>query len=146
MTARWILLIEDNESDVELTRRALRICRIDNELIVVDDGQQALDYLWGEGDYAGRDPNEQPALTLLDLHLPKNSGLDSLRRMRSDARTRRNPVVILTSSREDADVAAAYELGVNSYVRKPVEFENFVNLIDQLGQYWLALNEPARRP
>jgi two-component system response regulator len=128
-------LIEDNPSDVDLTRRALEKSRISNELVVAEDGEAALEYLWREG------PNELPALTLLDLNLPKLSGLEVLQRIRGDARTRRLPVVILTSSKEEQDLAAGYDLGVNSYIRKPVDFKQFALCIEQLGLYWLVLNE-----
>ncbi len=138
---KTILLIEDNSSDIELTQRALDKGRILNTLVVVSDGQEALDYLFGTGAYAGRDACDMPALTLLDLEMPKVSGLDVLRRIRSEASTRRMPVVILTSSREEQDMAASYDLGVNSYIRKPVDFEHFVHSVGQLGLYWLVLNE-----
>jgi two-component system response regulator len=140
-SGKVILLIEDNPSDVELTRRALERSRIANQLVVAEDGETALEYLWREG------PDELPALALLDLNLPKLSGLEVLKRIRADARTRRLPVVILTSSKEDQDVAAGYDLGVNSYIRKPVDFRQFAHCIEQLGLYWLVLNEqpPAVR-
>jgi len=143
-----ILLIEDNSSDVELTRRALAKGRIANRLVVVRDGREALDYLWAEGAYAGRDVSDTPAVTLLDLKLPKIPGLEVLRRIRADARTRRLPVVILTSSREEQDLAAGYDLGANSYIRKPVDFNQFTEAIGQLGLYWLVWNEapPAVKP
>jgi two-component system response regulator len=143
--SKTILLIEDNASDIDLTKRALEKGRIANALVVVSDGQEALDYLFGTGEYAGRDSSDFPALTLLDLKLPKVSGLDVLRRIRSDSRTRRMPVVILTSSREEQDIAAGYDLGVNSYIRKPVDFEHFVQSVAQLGLYWLVLNEEPPR-
>jgi two-component system response regulator len=130
-----ILLIEDNPSDVELTKRALAKSRIANELVVAEDGEAALEYLWREGPY------ELPALALLDLNLPRLSGIEVLRRIRAEARTRRLPVVILTSSKEEQDLAAGYDLGVNSYIRKPVDFNQFVQCIEQLGLYWLVLNE-----
>ncbi len=137
-----ILLIEDNSSDVDLTRRALEKGRIANEVVVARDGKQALDYLWGEGAHAGRDVSDLPAVTLLDLKLPKVPGLEVLRRVRADARTRRLPVVILTSSKEEQDLAAGYDLGANSYIRKPVDFEQFTQAIAHLGLYWLVWNEP----
>jgi two-component system response regulator len=136
-----ILLVEDNPSDVELTKRALEKGRIANELVVAEDGEEAIHYLWGTGAHAGRDVSELPALALLDLKLPKIPGLEVLRRIRSDARTKRLPVVILTSSKEEQDVAAGYDLGVNSYIRKPVDFKQFAHCIEQLGLYWLVLNE-----
>jgi two-component system response regulator len=137
-----ILLIEDNPSDVDLTRRAFDKSHIANELVVAEDGHDALEYLWAEGAHASRDASDLPALVLLDLKLPKIHGLDVLRRIRADARTRRLPVVILTSSKEEQDLAAGYDLGVNSYIRKPVDFKQFAACIEQLGLYWLVLNEP----
>jgi len=141
MTNKAILLVEDNPSDIDLTKRALEKGHILNRLVVVSDGQEALDYLFGTGDYAGREASDLPTLTLLDIKLPKLSGLDVLRRIRAEPVTRRMPVVILTSSREEADMGAGYDLGVNSYIRKPVEFERFVQCAVQLGLYWLVLNE-----
>ena len=139
---RVILLIEDNLSDVELTKRALAKGRIGNEVVVASDGKQALDYLWCEGAHAGRDAADLPAVTLLDLKLPKVPGLEVLRRIRADSRTRRLPVVILTSSKEEQDLASSYDLGANSYIRKPVDFNQFTVAIEQLGLYWLVWNEP----
>ena len=136
-----LLLVEDNPSDVALTERAFEKAHIANEMVVAQDGQEALDYLWGAGEYAGRDAADLPALVLLDLNLPKVSGLDVLRRIRGDARTRRLPVVILTTSKEEQDVAAGYDLGANSYIRKPVDFRQFAAAVEQLGLYWLVLNE-----
>lgn len=141
MKSKTILLVEDNPSDIDLTKRALEKGRILNRLVVASDGQEALDYLFGAGAYAGRDITDFPTLTLMDLKLPKVSGLDVLRRVRTEPATRRMPVVILTSSREEQDVAAGYDLGVNSYIRKPVDFEHFVQSVAQLGLYWLVLNE-----
>jgi two-component system response regulator len=144
-----ILLIEDNSSDVDLTIRALERGRIANQVVVARDGKEALDYLWGEGAHAGRDISESPAVTLLDLKLPKVPGLEVLRRIRADARTRRLPVVILTSSKEEQDLAASYDLGANSYIRKPVDFNQFAEAIGHLGLYWLVWNEappPAGQP
>jgi len=141
MKDKIILLIEDNPSDIELTERALKRGHILNDLVIASDGQEALDYLFGMGEYAGRDTSDLPTLTLLDLKLPKVSGLDVLRKIRTEALTRRMPVVILTSSREEQDMAAGYDLGVNSYIRKPVDFERFVQSVAQLGLYWLVLNE-----
>ena len=141
MKDKTILLIEDNPSDIELTRRALEKGHVLNDLVVVSDGQEALDYLFGTGTYAGRDASDVPTLTLLDLKLPKVSGLEVLRRIRIEMATRRMPVVILTSSREEQDMAASYDLGVNSYIRKPVDFGHFVQSVAQLGLYWLVLNE-----
>jgi CheY-like chemotaxis protein len=141
MKDKTILLIEDNPSDIELTQRALDKGHVVNELVVTSDGQEALDYLFGTGAYKGRDTSDLPTLTLLDLKLPKVSGLDVLRRIRSEAKTHRMPVVILTSSVEEQDLAAGYDLGANSYIRKPVDFGQFVQSVAQLGLYWLVLNE-----
>jgi len=141
MKVKTILLIEDNPSDVDLTRRALRKARVQNALVVVEDGEEALDYLFCRGAYAGRDHSALPAITLLDLNLPKIPGLEVLHRIRADERTRRLPVVILTSSTEEHDVAAGYDLGVNSYIRKPVDFTQFAQAIENLGLYWLVMNE-----
>ncbi len=141
-STKAILLVEDNPSDADLTRRALAKGHISNELVVAEDGQEALDYLRGEGAYAGRAISETPSVILLDLKLPKVSGLEVLRAIRANARTRRVPVVILTSSKEEEDVGAGYDLGVNSYVRKPVDFKEFQAAIANLGLYWLILNEP----
>jgi two-component system, response regulator len=140
MSAKTILLVEDNPSDIALTERALKRNNITNTLVVAQDGQQGLDYLFSTGPYAGRDA-ALPVLILLDLKLPKVDGLDVLRQIRADARTRRVPVVILTSSREEQDIAAGYDLGVNSYIRKPVDFAQFSETVRQLGLYWLVLNE-----
>jgi len=142
MSARAILLVEDNPSDVALTQRALAKNAIKNPLVVAEDGQQALDYLLGAGAHAGRDAGDTPILILLDLKLPRVDGLEVLRRVRAEGRTRRIPVVILTSSSEEADIAAGYDLGTNSYIRKPVDFHQFAEVIKQLGLYWLVVNEP----
>ncbi len=141
MKPKTILLVEDNPSDIELTRRAFEKSRIANPLVVAEDGLEALDYLFGTGAYQGRDPSDHPTLILLDLKLPKIDGLSVLRRIRADPRTRRTPVVILTSSTEEQDLATGYDVGVNSYIRKPVSFDQFVTAIGQLGIYWLILNE-----
>jgi CheY-like chemotaxis protein len=141
MKEATLLLIEDNPSDIGLTQRALEKSHILNRLVITSDGQDALDYLFATGGYAGRDTTDLPALTLLDLKLPRVSGLDVLRRIRKEPATRRMPVVILTSSREEQDIAAGYDLGVNSYIRKPVDFKQFVQSVAQLGLYWLVLNE-----
>lgn len=141
-SGKVILLIEDNPSDVDLTRRALDKSHIANELVVAEDGESALDYLWGAGSHAGRDVSDLPALALLDLNLPRIPGLEVLRRIRADPRSRRLPVVILTSSKEEQDIAAGYDLGVNSYIQKPVDFKQFAHCVEQLGLYWLVLNEP----
>jgi two-component system response regulator len=142
MKSKIILLVEDNPSDIELTRRALNKSHVANDLIVAEDGQEALDYLFGVGAHAGRDVTLLPTLVLLDLKLPRVDGLEVLRRIRSDERTRRLPVVILTTSREEQDIAACYDLGVNSYIRKPVDFAQFAEAVQHLGLYWLVLNEP----
>ncbi len=142
MSSKTILLIEDNPSDVALTKRALEKARIVNRLVVAEDGQEALEYLFGTGVFAGRDATDAPLLALMDLKLPKVPALDVLRKIRSDARTRRVPVVILTTSSEDQDIAAGYDLGVNSYIRKPVDFNQFLTTMEQLTMYWLLLNEP----
>ena len=141
MKPKIILLVEDNPSDVALTQRALNRSRIANELVVAEDGQEALDYLLGAGVYAGRAVSDLPALILLDLKLPRVDGLGVLRRIRADDRTRRLPIVILTTSREEQDVAQSYDLGANSYIRKPVDYVQFVQAVEQLGLYWLVLNE-----
>ncbi|MDR3718513.1 MAG: response regulator [Bryobacteraceae bacterium] len=141
MKSKIILLVEDNPSDVDLTRRALQKARIRNELIVAEDGEEALDYLFGTGAYEGRDVLCMPALTLLDLNLPKIRGLEVLRRIRADSRTHRLPVVILTSSVGEQDLADGYDLGANSYIRKPVDFAKFAEAVEQLGLYWLVMNE-----
>jgi two-component system, response regulator len=141
MTDKVILLVEDNPDDELLTLRALRKNKITGEVVVARDGVEALDYLFGEGSYAGRDTTVMPQLILLDLKLPRIDGLEVLRRLRSDERTRLLPVVILTSSREQQDMLDGYGLGANSYVRKPVNFEQFVRTVEQLKLYWLILNE-----
>ncbi|GAB4387701.1 MAG: response regulator [Thermodesulfovibrionales bacterium] len=139
--AKTILLVEDSEDDVELTRRALERSNILNELVVASDGVEALDYVFGTGPHAGRDTNFMPAVVLLDLKLPRVDGLEVLRRLREDDRTRYLPVVILTSSREERDLVSGYRLGANSYVRKPVDFVKFSEAVESLGLYWLLLNE-----
>ena len=138
---RIILLVEDNADDQALTLRALKANKIMNEVVVLEDGAEALDYLFGTGRYAGREL-VIPQVVLLDLKLPKVDGLEVLRRLRADERTRLLPVVILTSSREERDIAGGYRLGANSYVRKPVDFGEFREAVRQLGLYWLLLNEP----
>jgi two-component system response regulator len=143
MNQRVILLVEDNADDEELTLRALSKSNILNPVTVVHDGVEALDYLFGRGAYADRDVREQPQVVLLDLKLPKLDGLEVLRAVRTDPRTKRIPIVILTSSAEDQDIVAGYELGANSYIRKPVDFSQFVEAVRQLGLYWLVLNQPV---
>lgn len=141
MDNKIILLVEDNPDDQVLTLRALRKSNIANEVIVVNDGVEALDYLFGTGSYAGRDTSVMPQLILLDLKLPKLDGLQVLQRLRADKRTQLLPVVVLTTSREEQDIIRSYSLGANSYVRKPVDFTEFAQAVQQLGLYWLLLNE-----
>jgi two-component system response regulator len=141
-----ILLVEDNPDDVELTLRALRKSKIANDVIVVRDGVEALDYLFATGQYAGRDPTPLPQVVLLDLKLPRLDGLQVLERVRANPKTRLLPVVILTSSTEQRDLVNGYTLGANSYIRKPVDFEQFVDAVHQLGLYWLVLNERPPSP
>jgi two-component system, response regulator len=146
MSGQKILLVEDNPDDVDLTIRALQKNKIANQLVIAHDGVAALDYLFGTGEYAGRDLSDTPQVILLDLKLPKLSGLEVLQRLRGDERTRRLPVVVLTSSVEEQDIIASYNFGANSYVRKPVDFLAFTEAVRQLGLYWLLLNElPPRR-
>jgi CheY-like chemotaxis protein len=140
---RTILLVEDNDDDVELARMAFEKSHVASEIIVVGDGAQALDYLFVTGEYGQRDPTVMPDVILLDLKLPKVGGLEVLRRMRADERTKRLPVVVLTTSTEEKDVISSYNLGANSYVRKPVDFAQFRQAAQQLALYWLLLNEPA---
>ena len=141
MRDKIILLVEDNPDDELLTLRALKKNGVLNEVVVARDGVEALDFLFGTGTYAGRDTGVMPQLILLDLKLPRIDGLEVLRRLRADERTRLLPVVILTSSREQQDMVDGYGLGANSYVRKPVNFEQFVSAVEQLKLYWLVLNE-----
>jgi two-component system response regulator len=141
MRDKIILLVEDNPDDELLTLRALRKNNVLNKVVVARDGVEALDYLFGTGGHSGRDTAILPQLILLDLKLPKIDGLEVLKRLRADERTRLLPVVILTSSREEQDMLDGYGLGANSYVRKPVNFEQFVQAIEQLKLYWLILNE-----
>jgi two-component system response regulator len=136
-----ILLVEDNPTDEKITLRAFKNCGVANEIVVVRDGAEALDYVFGTGPFAGRDLHDAPAVTLLDLKLPRIEGLEVLRRIRADERTRLLPVVILTSSKEDEDVARGYSLGANAYVRKPVDFGELLQAAKTLGLFWLLLNE-----
>lgn len=138
-----ILLVEDNRDDEELTRLALQESNVANRLFVVRDGQEALDWLFCEGTHAERAPCVVPSVVLLDLKLPKISGLQVLERLRQDPRTRRMPVVILTSSKEEQDILTGYNLGANSFIRKPVDYDQFTHAIQQLGIYWMLLNEPS---
>ena len=142
MKNKTILLVEDNADDEVLTLRALRKNNILNDVAVARDGQEALDYLFREGAFAARAPDDVPAVVLLDLKLPKIDGLEVLQRLRADAHTCLQPVVILTSSKEEQDIVNGYRLGANSYIRKPVDFTQFMEAVRQLGLYWLVLNEP----
>jgi len=141
MSQKSILLVEDNPDDVALTLRALKQNNIRNEVVVARDGAEALDYLFGKGIYANRDIAVFPQVILLDLKLPKVDGLEVLRQIRSNPKTKLLPVVILTSSKEEQDLLKGYETGANSYIRKPVNFEQFVEAVRHLGLYWLVLNE-----
>ena len=142
MTNGSILLVEDNPSDVKLTKRALEKNKITNELVHAENGREALDYLFGVGQHAGRNVRDIPAVVLLDLKLPKVDGLEVLKAIRADERTRLLPVVVLTSSGQEEDVIASYKLGANSYIRKPVDFTRFAEAVRVLGTYWLLMNEP----
>lgn len=143
MHDRVIVLVEDNANDEELTLRAFRKSNIVNRIVVVRDGAEALDYFFARGAHAGRSPSEVPQVVLLDLKLPKIDGLDVLRALRADDRTRLIPIVVLTSSAEEQDLVRSYGLGANSYVRKPVDFNAFVDAVRQLGLYWLVINQAA---
>jgi two-component system, response regulator len=143
--SRIILLVEDNPNDVKLTMRAFEKSNISNEIVVVGDGEEAIDYLLATGRHAGRDLKVMPEVILLDMKLPKIDGLGVLKRLRADERTRRLPVVMLTSSKEERDVTSSYNLGANSFVRKPVDFAQFVDAARHLGLYWLEMNEPPPR-
>lgn len=140
-----ILLVEDSPDDLELTLHALTENRLANRIEVARDGQQALDYIFGTGEFAGRDIRDRPRLILLDLKLPKVSGLEVLRHVKADERTKTIPVVVLTSSREDRDIVDSYNLGVNSYIQKPVSFSDFTQAVSRLGMYWMILNEGTLR-
>lgn len=137
-----VLLVEDNPDDVQLTRRAFRKCHVPLRLEVAEDGVEALDYLHCTGPWEGRCPDVDPEVVLLDLKLPRINGLEVLRKIRADPRTKHLPVVVLTSSKEEEDIFQGYDLGANSYIRKPVDFDEFVEAISRLGIYWLQLNEP----
>ena len=143
MKSKIILLVEDNPSDIGLTQRALAKSHIANELVVAEDGQEALDYLFAMGRHKGRNRNNLPALVLLDIKLPRVDGLEVLRQIRANPVTSRLPVVILTTSKEEEDIGQSYDLGANSYIRKPVDFIQFVQSVGHLGLYWLVMNEPA---
>ena len=142
MTHKDILLVEDNPDDVELTRLAFEEANVANRMVVAGDGAEALDYLFARGKHAGRDPSQLPAIVLLDLNLPKLDGREVLQAIRGNPITRDLPVIVLTTSAEPFDVEASYALGVNSYIQKPVDFEQFVWAVRQVGLYWLVLNHP----
>jgi two-component system, response regulator len=148
MITKSILLVEDNQSDIELTKRAFERAKLLNPLVIVRDGQEALDYLLCEGPYLDRDRKEMPALVLLDIKLPNKDGLDVLRSIRSNPLTKRLLVVMLTSSIEEKDIADSYNFGANSYIRKPVDFIEFTEVLNAIGLYWLVLNEipPLHKP
>jgi len=141
-----ILLVEDNLDDVTLAKRALKKNNIANGVQVVNDGAAALDFLFGRGEFEGREPTDTPCLVLLDLKLPKVDGLEVLQQIRADPRTKLTPVVVLTSSSEERDLVESYNLGANSYILKPVDFGQFVKAVQQLGLYWLVLNEAPPKP
>ena len=142
MIARSILLVEDNPSDIALAKHALAIAHVTNLMDVVEDGEEALEYLFCTGRHSTAPPDRMPAVVLLDIRLPIVDGLEVLRAIRENPKTRRLPVVILTSSREEHDLVSGYDLGVNSYIRKPIDFQQFAEVIKQLGLYWLVINEP----
>jgi CheY-like chemotaxis protein len=146
MANKMILLVEDNPDDEALTLRAFEKNNITNDVVVVRDGAEALDWLFGEGEYAGRDATDHPEVILLDLKLPKVDGLEVLRRIREHELTKLLPVIILTTSEEESDRLAGYSLGANSYIRKPVDFSQFIEAVRQLGLYWLVLNESPPEP
>ncbi len=139
------LLVEDNPTDAELTLRALRGRGLRNNFVVAKDGQEALDFLFAEGEHAGRDVSNHPKMVLLDLRLPKVDGIEVLRRVKADERTKVIPVVVLTSSRQEPDIKTCYDLGANSYIVKPVDFDKLVEAVREIGLYWLLLNESPRR-
>jgi len=139
-----ILIVEDTPQDLELTMRALRKANVTNRIQVAHDGAEAIEFIFGEGVHAGRKIEDAPKVILLDLKLPKIDGIEVLRRIKGDPRTKTIPVVVLTSSREQKDVVESYRLGVNSYIVKPVNFERFVSAVQELGMYWLLLNQPPK--
>ena len=141
MNTKVILLVEDNPDDVALTLRAFKKSKIKNEVVVAQDGVEAVDYLFGTGKFAGRDTRALPQVVLLDLKMPRMDGLEVLQKVRADERTKLLPVVVLTTSNEDRDRVESYKLGANSYIRKPVDFTQFAEAVNQLGLYWLVLNE-----
>ena len=143
MSKKSILLVEDNSNDEFLTLRALKKYNVANDVMVVRDGAEALDYLFATGSHEGRNPADLPVVMLLDLKLPKVDGLEVLRQVRANERSKLLPIVVLTSSKEERDVIASYKLGSNSYVQKPVDFSAFIDAVGQLGLYWLMLNEPV---
>ncbi len=145
MNTNPILLAEDNPDDQELALRAFAKSNLSNDIILVKDGVEALDYLFGRGEYAGDEPPPLPAVALLDLKMPRKDGLEVLQEIRTHERTKYLPVVLLTSSKEEQDIVRGYRLGVNSYVRKPVDFNEFLKAIQQLGLYWLILNEAPQQ-
>jgi two-component system response regulator len=139
-----VLLVEDSLEDLELTQRALRNANLGNHIQIARDGAEALDFIFCEGEHAGRKIEDTPKLILLDLKLPKVDGLEVLQRIKGDSRTRHIPVVVLTSSKEQSDLVRSYQLGVNSYIVKPVNFESFATAVQELGMYWLLLNQPPQ--
>jgi CheY-like chemotaxis protein len=140
-----ILLVEDNPNDVELTLRSLSKNKLANKIHVVKDGAEALEYIFGTGAYAKRDVNDKPKVILLDLKLPKVDGLEVLQRIKADERTKEIPIIVLTSSTEELDIVESYELDVNSYIIKPIDFDKLVDAVSEIGLYWLLLNKPAER-
>lgn len=144
MEEAYILLVEDNPTDAELTMRALKRKGLANEVIWAKDGAEALDFIFAEGEYSDRDQENIPRLILLDLRMPKVDGLEVLQRIKADELTRRIPVVVLTSSQEDRDIVESYKLGVNSFVSKPVEFDEFIDAVSTLGFYWMLINNPPQ--
>ncbi len=146
MNKRIIMIVEDNDDDLELAMRAFKFNHVLNEIVVARDGVEALDYLFGTGPHAGRDLCVMPEVVLLDLKMPRIGGLEVLRRVRADSRTRYLPVVVLTSSDEEKDMIDSYHYGVNSYIRKPVDFNQFTDAVRQLSLYWMVLNQCPRNP